>query len=50
MRQYDDGSVKVEDARNAATNHAADASAESSEAGAANVSPGAPRGARRSVR
>ena len=43
MRQYNDGSVEAEDARDAVTNRAADASAESGKAGAADVSAvGAP--------
>jgi len=38
---YDDGSVEAEDARDAVTNRAADASAESGEAGVVDVSAGA---------
>ena len=38
---YDDGSVEAEDARDAVTNRAADASTESGEAGVVNVSAGA---------
>ena len=41
MWYYNDGSVEAKDARDAVTNHAADASAESGEAGVVNVSAGA---------